>query len=105
MTDFGVLVELWQQSKITEDEAVTMILDRKNRELLRLYDQAKTQVVALQDALDRATEKLGVVAAEKDLLRRYRCAHISMALVAQEAGAAEKYRLITEEVDAWLLKD
>ena len=35
----------------------------------------------------------------RDLLRRYREAHQSMALVAQEAGASEAYRAITKEVD------
>jgi hypothetical protein len=39
------------------------------------------------------------------LLHRYRDAHRSMALIGQEAGAAAKYKAITEEVDAWLLKE
>lgn len=37
--------------------------------------------------------------AMRDLLARYREAHRSMALVAQEAGASEAYRQVTKEVD------
>ncbi len=36
------------------------------------------------------------------LLRRYRESHASMALTAQEAGAANKYKTITAEVDEFL---
>ena len=47
-------------------------------------------------ALEEAEARLVVT---RDLLRRYREAHRSMALVAQEAGASEDYRNVTEEVD------
>ena len=47
------------------------------------------------------TEPGGCLRSEEllNLLRRYRDAHRSMALVGQEAGAAEAYRDVTKEVD------
>ena len=54
--------------------------------------------------VERMVTELRNVRAERDgimdLLRRYRKAHHSMAITAQEAGAAEVYRRLTLEVDA-----
>ena len=97
MTKDEIAAEYYQRA-LHDAGAVTGI---DADELLRRIKEAGSRVAPNPFVrLDAAQGEAGPSReALMDLLRRYREAHRSMALVAQEAGASDAYRAVTKEVD------